>query len=158
MNLFLKRTLLITQASLLTVAAAALSATAQPGFSGVRIARTAGAPLAKALQGKPTVVEVYADWCPGCQGIKSTLSTLKSQYQGKVNFVVLDVTDHKSTGLSQARAQSLGLSNFFAANKSKTSTVAIINPATGQVLQSFQSNPNLTDYKAVLDSAIVQVR
>ena len=158
MNLSLKRVLLVTQASLLTASVAVLSTNAQPGFNDVQIARAAGAPLAKTLQGKPTLVEIYADWCPGCQSIKPTLSTLKSQYQRKVNFVVFDVTNRKSTSASLTQAQALGLSNFFTANKSKTSTVAILNPATGQVLQSFQSNPNLTDYKAVLDTAIAQIR
>jgi thiol-disulfide isomerase/thioredoxin len=117
-----------------------------------------GGRLAKELQGKPVVVDIYADWCPGCQSIKPTLSTLKKEYSGKVNFVVFDVTDRKTSAASQAKAQQLGLSDFFAANKSKTSTVAIINPATGKILKVYQANPNLSDYKAVLNPAITAIR
>jgi thiol-disulfide isomerase/thioredoxin len=117
-----------------------------------------GGRLAKELQGKPVVVDIYATWCPGCQSIKPTLSTLKKEYSGKVNFVVFDVTDRKTSAASQAKAQKLGLSEFFAANKSKTSTVAIINPATGDILKVYQANPNLADYKAVLNPAIASIR
>jgi thiol-disulfide isomerase/thioredoxin len=113
--------------------------------------------LAKELQGKPVFVDVYATWCPGCQSIKPTLSTLKKEYAGKVNFVVFDVTDKKTSESAQAKAKKLGLSDFFAENKSKTSTVAIINPATGKILKIYQANPNLADYKTVLNPAIASI-
>ncbi len=48
-----------------------------------------GAPLAQKLQGKPVVVDVYASWCPACKNIAPTVSQLKEQYAGKVEFVVL---------------------------------------------------------------------
>lgn len=127
--------------------------------SSIKIARANdGGRLAKELQGKPVLVDIYATWCGGCQSIKPTLSTLEKQYSGKVNFVVFDVTDKTKTEMSQARAQKLGLSDFFAENKSRTSTVAIMNPATGKILKLYQANPNLNEYKAVLDSAIAQIR
>jgi thiol-disulfide isomerase/thioredoxin len=114
--------------------------------------------LAKELQGKPVVVDVYADWCGGCQSIKSTLSTLKKQYVGKINFIVFDVTNKKTTEAAQAKAKKLGLSDFFAENKSKTATVAIIDPSTGKILKTYQANPNLADYTTALNPAIAQIR
>lgn len=30
--------------------------------------------LAKELQGKPVVVDIYATWCPGCKNIALTIS------------------------------------------------------------------------------------
>lgn len=116
-----------------------------------------GSALAKELQGKPVFVDIYASWCGSCQAIKPTLSTLKTQYAGKVHFVVFDVTNKTTTEASQAQAQRLGLSAFFAENKAKTSTVAIMNPATGQILKLYQANPNLDAYKVVLNSAIKQI-
>jgi thiol-disulfide isomerase/thioredoxin len=114
--------------------------------------------LAKELQGKPVVVDIYADWCPGCQSIKPTLSTLKKQYAGKINFVVFDVTNKKTSEAAQAKAKKLGLSDFFAKNKSKTATVAIIDPSTGKILKTYQANPNLADYTTALNPAIAQIR
>ncbi|MBW4478493.1 MAG: thioredoxin family protein [Tolypothrix brevis GSE-NOS-MK-07-07A] len=115
-----------------------------------------GAPLAKELQGKPVLVDVYATWCAGCKNIASTLSQLKQEYSGKVNFVVLDVTDKAKVQETQAQAEKLGLGKFLEANKSKTSTVAIVDPATGNILTMFKNNPNKADYTKVLDAAIAK--
>jgi thiol-disulfide isomerase/thioredoxin len=122
------------------------------------IAQAMRTPLAKELQGKPVIVDIYATWCPGCKNIAPTLSTLKQKYQDKAHFVVFDVTDKKTSQVSQEKADRLGLGEFFAANKSKTSTVAIIDPATGKILKQFQNNPNQGDYTSILDRAIAQAK
>jgi thiol-disulfide isomerase/thioredoxin len=115
---------------------------------------TPNKPLAKELQGKPVLVDVYASWCGGCQAIKPTLSSLKKQYAGKVSFVVFDVSNKATTKAAEMKAQRLGLASFLADNKSKTATVAIIDPATGKILKLYQVNPEIKDYSAVLDPAI----
>jgi thiol-disulfide isomerase/thioredoxin len=114
-------------------------------------------PLAKKLQGKPVVVDVYATWCPGCKNIAPTLSQLKQQYGTKASFVVLNVTDAKTTKASMKMAAELGLTSFFNTNKSKTATVAIIDPATGKIMKQFQNNAEITEYSSVLDRSIAQM-
>ncbi len=121
------------------------------------LAKTDTTPLAKQLQGKPVVVDIYASWCPGCKNIAPTLSQLKQQYGTKANFIVFDVSDSKATKASMKMAAKLGLTNFFNANKSQTSTVAIINPATGKVIKQFRNNPELTDYTSTLNLSIAQM-
>lgn len=113
--------------------------------------------LNKQLQGKPVVVEIYASWCPGCKNIAPTLSQLEQQYGGKMNLVVFDVSDSKTTQASMKKATKLGLINFFNTNKSKTSTVAIIDPVSGKVVKQFQNNPELADYTTALDLSIAQI-
>jgi thiol-disulfide isomerase/thioredoxin len=115
-----------------------------------------GGPLAKELQGKPVLVDVFATWCAGCKNIAPTLSQLKQEYSGKVNFVVLDVTDKAKVKETEVMAEKLGLSKFLEANKSQTSTVAIIDPATGNILTMFKNNPNKADYSKILDTAKAQ--
>ncbi len=115
-------------------------------------------PLAQELQGKPVLVDIYATWCSGCRKIKPALEALKQQYADSVNFVVLDVTDKGTIQASEAKAEKLGLTSFFAENKSQTATVGIINPNTGEVLKLFQKNPNKDDYGTVLDSAIASLK
>jgi thiol-disulfide isomerase/thioredoxin len=120
------------------------------------IAKGESSPLAKKLQGKPVVVEIYATWCPGCKNIAPTLSQLEQQYGAKANFLVFNVSDAKTTKAAMKMAKELGLTNFFNANKSKTSTVAIIDPATGKIMKQFQNNAEIANYSSVLDLAISQ--
>lgn len=113
-----------------------------------------GGRLAQELQGKPVVVDIYASWCPACKNIAPTVSQLKQQYAGKVNFVVLDVSDKSSSAKAEATAKKLGLSKFFAANKTQTGSLTIVDPATGKILAQHRNNPNKSAYTSVLDSAI----
>lgn len=41
--------------------------------------------------GLPMVVDFSAVWCPPCQQLKPIFSQLKDEYQGKVDFVSVDV-------------------------------------------------------------------
>ncbi|MBD2329307.1 thioredoxin family protein [Alkalinema sp. FACHB-956] len=119
-------------------------------------AKSVGAPLAQELQGKPVVVDVFATWCPACKNIAPTLSQLKKDYDGKVHFVVLDVSDKSTTSEAEATAKKLGLSQFLEMNKAQTGSLTIVNPATGEILAQHRNNANLADYTSVLDAALKQ--
>ena len=118
--------------------------------------RNVGGPLARELQGKPVVIDIYATWCSGCKNIAPTLSQLKQKYQGKAHFIVFDVTNKATSRQAEARARELGLENFFNQNKSQTASVTIVNPANGDILSQERKNSNLSDYTSVLDAAITQ--
>ena len=45
--------------------------------------------------GKPTLLEFYANWCTSCQAMAGDLAQLKQDYQGQVNFVMLNVDNSK---------------------------------------------------------------
>ncbi len=115
-----------------------------------------GGPLAQKLQGKPVVVDVYASWCPACKNIAPTVSELKKEYEGKVEFVVLDVSDKSTTATAEATAQELGLSKFLAENKTQTGSLTIVDPATGKILAQHRNNPDKTAYTQVLDAALTK--
>lgn len=121
-----------------------------------KTSKNVGGPLAKELQGKPVVVDIYATWCPACKNIAPTLSQLKQQYNGKAHFVIFDVSDKTKAAQSEARAKQLGLADFFAKNKSQTGSVTIVNPKTGDILTQYRNNNKLNDYTSVLNTAISQ--
>ncbi|MEM9119516.1 MAG: thioredoxin domain-containing protein [Cyanobacteria bacterium P01_D01_bin.6] len=51
-------------------------------------------PYATAIaDGRPTLIEFYADWCTTCQGMAPTLEAIHQQYAASVNFVMLDIDD-----------------------------------------------------------------
>jgi thiol-disulfide isomerase/thioredoxin len=121
------------------------------------LAQSRGNSLAANLQGKPTVVKIYADWCPACQRLKPITNSLQQQFKGKANFVVFDLTNRATTQAAEARAKQLGLSNFLATHRSQTSTVAIINPENGQTLRQFRYNFNSQDYVNAINQAMTQI-
>ena len=113
--------------------------------------------LAAELQGKPTIVKIYADWCAACQRLRPVTNALQQQFNGRANFVVFDVTNRNTSQAAEARARQLGLSNFLAAHRAQTSTIAVINPANGQVLRQFRYNFNQQDYVNAINQAIPRV-
>jgi thiol-disulfide isomerase/thioredoxin len=118
----------------------------------------AGSPLAKELQGKPAVAEIYADWCPFCKAAAPTLSSLKDEYKGKVNFVDLDITSRSTSQQAEVTAKKLGLGGFFEMSKSTPGTLVIINPATGEILRQFRGNDNKAEYVQGINEVMAQIK
>lgn len=53
-------------------------------------------PLEVALtNGKPTLMEFYADWCTSCQAMAKDMTELKQEYDKQLNFVMLNVDNSK---------------------------------------------------------------
>jgi thiol-disulfide isomerase/thioredoxin len=53
-------------------------------------------PLEQAqTNGKPSLVEFYAEWCTSCNSMAPTIAAMEEKYRGKVNFVALNVDNEK---------------------------------------------------------------
>jgi len=74
---------------------------------------------------QPIVAIIEADWCPSCQHIKPTLTSLMTKYGKEAKFVKLDVTNPKAKEASARLAKAYGLTAFYNENQAKTSTVGI---------------------------------
>jgi thiol-disulfide isomerase/thioredoxin len=66
---------------------------ARPSLSTLAASAT---PLDTAIaNGKPSLVEFYANWCTSCQAMVGDMAALKEQYGDRVNFVMLNVDNSK---------------------------------------------------------------
>jgi len=68
----------------------------ESGSSSLTAQAEAATPLDVALSnGKPTLMEFYANWCTTCQAMAPDLDTLKQAYGDRINFVMLNVDNDK---------------------------------------------------------------
>jgi thiol-disulfide isomerase/thioredoxin len=46
--------------------------------------------------GKPTIIDFYADWCVSCREMAPSMRSVEMQYRDKINFVTIDGSDPKN--------------------------------------------------------------
>jgi len=90
------RNFLVAVAGIALVVAIFLGLQTQNPTATLRSMAEASTPYAVAkTNGKPTLLEFYANWCTTCQEMVSDMAALKQQYAEPLNFVMLNVDNSK---------------------------------------------------------------
>jgi thiol-disulfide isomerase/thioredoxin len=99
---------------------------------------------------KPTVLVMYADWCPSCQQLKPVLALINEKYRNKIRFVRFDITSEETSAKSKEQAEKLGFADFFEKNKERTSLVSILDPSGREVFRTI-NDYEPEHYETILD-------
>ena len=75
-------------------------------------------------------------------------------YSGRVNLVVLDVTNQAHTDASRTEAKRLGLEKLFDEYAGATGTIVVVNGRTRKVTASITGSRDLAEYRAAIDAAL----
>ncbi|MHA1786156.1 MAG: TlpA family protein disulfide reductase [Candidatus Helarchaeota archaeon] len=59
----------------------------------------------KTLKGKPTLIDLWANWCMPCRFIASTVHELEALYENKLNVLQIDVDTEAGNAIFMAMAQ-----------------------------------------------------
>ena len=82
----------VALASIAAVLAVVVFWTRSLSNQGLEALARASLPLDEALgNGKPTLVEFYADWCEVCHQMEPTMAQLKQTHRGALDLVLLNV-------------------------------------------------------------------
>ena len=82
------------------------------------------------------VVKLHADWCGSCLVLGPRIDSAREQAdldESSALFVTLDLTDEATRHQSALLAHSLGLEEFFAANRGKTGFAILVDVASGEI-------------------------
>ena len=113
----------------------------------------AAAAVAGSMADRPYVVKVHADWCGTCTRLNPVWSQLEASYGDRAELVLLDVTDREAVARSRATAERLGLGDFFAAHRSKTGVIAVLD-SSRQPIVIWKGETELEKYRSVIDEAL----
>lgn len=90
---------------------------------------------------RPRVVLITADWCPACRRTDRAFYPAFQRFEGRIDLLVLDVSDDEAIERSRETARAAGVGRFFEQHRGVTPSIALINQHGH--LRQFQGNPYL---------------
>jgi thiol-disulfide isomerase/thioredoxin len=105
---------------------------------------------------KPMAVWFYADWCMNCKMLAPKLAQVQPDFEQRINFVKLDVTNEERKLASREQSKKLGVYPLYMANKA-TGWIALIDTQGKQVgeIRHFMS---VDEMRAALDKLVAPTK
>lgn len=132
--------------------------TEEPAEAGADRAAKSDKPVARSAPAsfaRPKLVVIRAGWCPICRQVEPSVMSAYESYRGKVDLVVLDVSDDAKVSQALADATDQGVRAFFEKYGARTPTVGIfVQPEKGRLVHGELSDPATTARE--LENAVAQ--
>merc|ERR1712146_326105 len=84
--------------------------------------------------GRPTIVDFYADWCENCRTMAPKMAAIEKEYGGRVNFVAID-GDSRASDRWVSRFQVDGILHFAFVNSDGEVLTALIGNIPTSVMK-----------------------
>ena len=101
----------------------------------------------------PLFVTITSQSCFTCQTLKPIVEELKNEFDGRVNFVTLDVSSKSSLEEAKEIVSDLQITSFFNENKSSLPSVGIFCPG-GKLEKNFTAEIDIKVYKEELNKLL----
>jgi thiol-disulfide isomerase/thioredoxin len=102
---------------------------------------------------KPFVVKIHADWCGSCKATEATWTRVEEDLGDQATVVQLDVSDRVAYSESAAKAEELGIGEFFQEYRSRTGTVAILDCETLEPVEVLAGERDFEKYREAVEKA-----
>jgi len=123
----MKKKLLITIAVIMSIFLASAVTLALSPKKTVQTANSVGISYEQSLKSqKPVVLFFYTTWCSYCERFMPKYKTLSEDYEGKYDFVMVNVEDPKNRGLVEDFSIS-GFPSIFIIDPSINNRISIYN-------------------------------
>jgi hypothetical protein len=96
-----------------------------------------------AIFAKPKLGEIRAEWCPFCTRAQPALDAAYGPFRGRVDLVVLDVTDETTAADAARVARMEGVTQFYEAYRGRTPTIGVfVAPGEGRRVHGNMEDPD----------------
>jgi thiol-disulfide isomerase/thioredoxin len=91
---------------------------------------------------RPKLIVIRADWCPFCRTAQPAIDAAYAKYKGRVDLVVLDVTDDQTAAVAERVADEEGVAAFFEQYRGRTPTAGVfLAPGEGRRVHGNMEDP-----------------
>jgi thiol:disulfide interchange protein len=99
-------------------------------------------------------VLMYADWCNSCKVLDPRLQAVQPEFgQSDILFVRFDFTNERSAHQARLLAGALGVDALYAQNAGKTGYLALVDLATGQIVEKITKAHSEQQIRAIFRQA-----
>ena len=103
---------------------------------------------------RPRIVKIHADWCGSCRATADVWARIEKELADEATIIRFDVTDRVGHDAAKARANALGLDDFFQEYRRRTGVIAFLASGSETPTTLLAGERDFARYRTALDATI----